>query len=119
MHHARGNQRTWIAHFDNDSLLPPHYKLGFPFDSPIPTRHLHRTAFLGKALARFWPTVFPGLPEGIGLASRGHATPRDTVFPIDSAHTSAPPLSSPKSAALRGPAHPAGNGSGVISAACW
>jgi hypothetical protein len=59
----------------------------FRFDSPIPTRRVHRTAFLCKGLAGFGSTVFPAAPGGAGFASGGHATPGDALFPNGSADT--------------------------------
>ena len=65
----------------------------FRFASPISTSGIRQPASLLKGLAQFWSTVPPAAPGGVGLASRGHATARNAVFPIDSADTSpSPPL---------------------------
>src|SRR5882762_2989243 len=59
----------------------------FRFASPISTQRIEQSASLGKVLAQFWSTVPPAAPGWVGLASPGHATPRNAVCPIDSADT--------------------------------
>jgi hypothetical protein len=93
----------------------------FPFCLSLSTPRIDQPASLGKVLAqfgRFWSTVPPAAPGWVGLASRGHATTRNAVSPIDSADTSPFLSRHRKSPALCGPPirlEPAGSQS---SAAC-
>jgi hypothetical protein len=98
------NRRTLLLYFLTGIFV-------FPSDL---TLSIGQMASLGKVLAQFWSTVPPAAPGGVGLASRGHATPRNAVYPIDSADTSPSPYVATKICCAPRAAYPAGTGSVTI-----
>ena len=97
-----------VSGFPSSGIRPPNRSAaGISFDFE-PKR---------SQLASFWPRFGPTCTQKaqrkVDLASRGHAIPRNAVFPI-SIPFSLPLFSSPSSTPLRLAAYPAGAGSVTI-----